>query len=76
MLPEELRRALNKDIQFQTEHDKDIHYFYFKLEENFPYFEQLSTRTQAIIVELCFMGWNNFVKSHPTQMICQAIAKD
>ena len=40
---------------------KDINYFYSELKK-FPWFEQLNTDRQIILIDMCFMGLKNFLK--------------
>lgn len=45
----------------------DINFFYQQLFNNFPWYQKLDEVRQVILIDMAFMGWNNFLKFH--QMI-------
>lgn len=54
-------RGLDNDwINHQYEYD--VNYFYTQLNNTFPWFSQLNSDRQIVLIDMCFMGWKRFLE--------------
>jgi lysozyme len=50
------------DDWINKQYNADVEYFYNQLHENFPWFVNLNSDRQIVLVDMCFMGWKRFLE--------------
>lgn len=49
------------DNWINTQYEDDVNYFYSQLNHDFPWFKDLNEARQAVLIDMCFMGYKKFL---------------